>query len=66
MELYIKSLSKQGKTICLTTHYLEEAEKLCDHITIINNGEKIVENKKDNLINLFSKRMVEFTIERKY
>ena len=61
---YIKILSKQGKTICLTTHYLEEAEKLCDHITIINNGKKIVENKKDNLINLFSKRIVEFTIEK--
>ena len=61
---YIKSLSQQGKTICLTTHYLEEAEKLCDYITIINNGQKIVENKKDNLINLFSKRIVEFTIER--
>jgi len=61
---YIKILSKQGKTICLTTHYLEEAEKLCDHITIINNGEKIVEDKKDNLINLFSKRIVEFTIEK--
>ena len=60
---YIKSLSKQGKTICLTTHYLEEAEKLCDYITIINNGQKIVENKKDNLINLFSKRIVEITIE---
>ena len=60
---YIKSLSKQGKTICLTTHYLEEAEKLCDYIAIINNGQKIVENKKDNLINLFSKRVVEFTIE---
>ena len=62
---YIKSLSKQGKTICLTTHYLEEAEKLCDYITIINNGKKIVENKKDNLINLFSKRIVEITIENK-
>ena len=62
---YIKSLSKQGKTICLTTHYLEEAEKLCDYITIINNGQKIVENKKDNLINLFSKRIVEITIENK-
>ena len=61
---YIKILSEQGKTICLTTHYLEEAEKLCDHITIINYGEKIVENKKDNLINLFSKRIVEFTIEK--
>ena len=60
---YIKSLSKQGKTICLTTHYLEEAEKLCDYITIINHGKKIVEDKKDNLINLFSKRIVEFKIE---
>ena len=33
---YIKKISKQGKTICLTTHYLEEAENLCDNITIIN------------------------------
>ena len=35
---YIKDLSKKGTTICLTTHYLEEAENLCDHITIINKG----------------------------
>ena len=34
----IKELNARGTTICLTTHYLEEAEKLCDKITIINNG----------------------------
>jgi len=60
---YIRSLCKQGKTICLTTHYLEEAEKLCDYITIINNGQKVLEDKKENLLNLFSKRIVEFEIE---
>ena len=37
---YIKKISKQGKTICLTTHYLEEAENLCDNIAIINFGRK--------------------------
>ncbi len=60
---YIKSLCEQGKTICLTTHYLEEAEKLCDYITIINNGKKVLEDKKENLLNLFSKRIVKFDIE---
>ena len=60
---YIKSLCDKGKTICLTTHYLEEAEKLCDYITIINNGKKVLEDKKENLLNLFSKRIVEFDIK---
>ena len=32
---YIKKINKLGTTICLTTHYLEEAEELCDRITII-------------------------------
>ena len=35
---YIKDLNNKGTPICLTTHYLEEAENLCDHITIINKG----------------------------
>ena len=61
---YIKSLCDQGKTICLTTHYLEEAEKLCNYIAIINNGKKVLED-KENLLNLFSKRIVEFVIENK-
>ena len=43
-ENFIK-LNKQGVTIILTTHYLEEAEYLCDHIAIINKG-KIIANEK--------------------
>ena len=59
---YIKSLKDNGKTICLTTHYLEEAEDLCDDITIINKGKKIIEDKKFNLLSLFSKRIVDFEL----
>ena len=59
---YVDELRQMGKTICLTTHYLEEAEKMCDLITIINNGVKIIEDKKDKLLNLFSNRKVKFDI----
>jgi ABC-2 type transport system ATP-binding protein len=40
---FIQQINKQGTTIILTTHYLEEAEQLCKNIAIINHGE-IVEN----------------------
>lgn len=40
---FLKELNSQGRTIILTTHYLEEAEQLCNQIAIITNG-KIVEN----------------------
>ena len=35
---YLKDLHNMGKTILLTTHYIEEAELLCDNVAIINNG----------------------------
>lgn len=35
---FLKAINEQGTTIILTTHYLEEAENLCKHIAIINNG----------------------------
>ena len=43
---YIKELNHLGKTICLTTHYLKEAEKLCSNILIMNKGSIIVNKKK--------------------
>ncbi len=48
---YLKQLHSQGTTIILTTHYLEEAEKLCDRIIVINEGRMIVDESKDKLLN---------------
>ena len=62
---YIKRISKQGKTICLTTHYLEEAENLCDNISIVNHGKKIIEGSKNDLLNLISTKTVSFVLEKK-
>ena len=57
---YVKELNKNGKTICLTTHYLEEAENLCEFITIINNGKIIKSDSKKNLIKLITYKTVFF------
>lgn len=38
---YVRSMHKRGTTIVLTTHYLEEAQELCDTIAIINHGEVV-------------------------
>lgn len=51
---YVKKLNKSGTTILLTTHYLEEAEELCDEIAIINHGKVIACDKKDSLMKLMS------------
>lgn len=46
----IKSLSKKGKTILLTTHYMKEAEELCDRVTILSKGEIVATGKTKKLI----------------
>ena len=61
---YIKKISKNGKTICLTTHYLEEAEALCDNITIINFGKKIIEGSKKELLSIISNKSVSFILNK--
>jgi ABC-2 type transport system ATP-binding protein len=53
---YVKDLNKKGTTILLTTHYLEEAEELCDEIAIINHGQVIAHDKKDNLMKFMSSK----------
>lgn len=60
---YIKELNQNGTTVCLTTHYLEEAEKLCDFITIINQGKILKTDTKDNLLNLIGKKTVSFSLD---
>ena len=57
---YVRGLNAQGATILLTTHYLEEAEELCDRIAIINHGRLIACDETKNLMGkLDSKRVVE-------
>ena len=54
----IKRLKKEGVTIILTTHYIEEAEEIADRVGIINNGELLlVEEKKDLLSKMGSKTL---------
>ena len=63
---YIRRINKLGTTICLTTHYLEEAENLCDSISIINFGKKIKEDTKENLLNIISNKTVSFIINNDF
>jgi len=54
---YVRKLNQeQGTTILLTTHYLEEAEELCDEIAVINHGKVIANDKKENLMQLLSRK----------
>ncbi|GAB6137219.1 ABC transporter ATP-binding protein [Halanaerobaculum tunisiense] len=56
---YVQQLNREGKTIILTTHYLEEAEALCDRIAILDQGAVIAVDKKEELINRIDKKIVE-------
>lgn len=47
---YVKELNARGTTILLTTHYLEEAQELCDELAIINHGRIIKRERKDALL----------------
>lgn len=47
---YVKKINQQGVTIILTTHYLEEAEQLCDEIAFINHGRIVAQDNKRNLL----------------
>ena len=59
---YAKKLNKAGTTILLTTHYLEEAEELCDEIAIINHGSIIARDRKDALMGGVDSKEVVFTL----
>lgn len=59
---YVRQLNKAGTTVLLTTHYLEEAEELCDEIAIINHGRIIKRDSKDALMRGVDSKEVCFTL----
>ncbi|UIJ45748.1 ABC transporter ATP-binding protein [Sphingomonas cannabina] len=61
---YVRELNAGGVTVVLTTHYLEEAEELCDRIAIINHGKLIANEPTRELVGKAQEKMVEVTVDR--
>ena len=61
---YVVELNKQGATVVLTTHYLEEAEQLCDRIAIINHGKLIANKPTKELVGMAREKAVVLTLDR--
>ncbi len=60
----IKDMRSKGKTIFLTTHYMEEAERLCDRVAIIDHGQIIAMDSPRKLINsYFKESAIQFELE---
>jgi ABC-2 type transport system ATP-binding protein len=60
---YVRELNKAGTTILLTTHYLEEAQELCNEIAIINHGRIIARDTTQGLMGGLDSKEVCFTFE---
>ena len=61
----VKSLNEQGVTIILTTHYLEEAEEMCDRIAILNKGNMVALDSTKNLLNKIQTKKVTVKTDKK-
>ncbi|MDX2225417.1 MAG: ABC transporter ATP-binding protein [Rhodospirillaceae bacterium] len=61
---YIRELNRRGTTILLTTHFLEEAQELCDRIAIINHGRLIACDSTENLLRKLDNKSVHFILSQ--
>ncbi len=61
---YVRELNRAGVTVVLTTHYLEEAEELCDRIAIINHGQLIANKPTRELVGMAQEKVVEITVDK--
>jgi ABC-2 type transport system ATP-binding protein len=59
---FIQQLNQEGHTILLTTHYLEEAEALCNRIAMLKQGRIIALDTKENLLARFTEKYATFTL----
>jgi len=62
----VRALNARGVTILLTTHYLEEAEELCDRIAIINHGKMIACEDKETLLSRIDNKEIRFRLDRTF
>lgn len=60
----VRKLNEQGVTILLTTHYLEEAEELCDQIAIINHGQVIADEPTEQILSRIEGKEIRFRLDR--
>ena len=60
----IRLLNKKGVTIILTTHYLREAEEMCDRVAIINKGQLVALDSTQNLIEKIKNKVVKFRLQK--
>jgi len=60
----VRKLNRDGMTILLTTHYLEEAEELCDQIAIINHGEIVANEEKETLLSRIDAKEIRFRFDK--
>ena len=60
----VRALNKKGVTILLTTHYLQEAEELCDRIAIIHKGQIVANEEKEVLLGRIEGKEVRFILDR--
>ena len=60
----VGELNSEGVTVVLTTHYLEEAEQLCERIAIINHGELVTNKPTRELIDMTREKIVRVTVDR--
>jgi ABC-2 type transport system ATP-binding protein len=59
----IRTFQREGGTVLLTTHYMDEAERLCDRLAIVDHGQVIAEGSPSDLINrLGGNHVVEFSV----
>lgn len=58
----VTELNREGVTVVLTTHYLEEAEELCERIAIINHGELIANKPTRELVDMAREKIVAVTV----
>jgi ABC-2 type transport system ATP-binding protein len=61
---HVKHLNALGTTILLTTHYLEEAEELCDRIAIIDRGKLVANDDKQRLLHRVDSKQLSVLVDR--